>query len=84
MLLSPLSASTLQMALAVGLIKSSGVLFVAFQERFQSTSAETSLLSTVHNAVYSVSGVYATLQILIMYLYNAFLLFRMFACFREL
>ena len=72
------------MALAVGLIKSSGVLFVAFQERFQSTSAETSLLSTVHNAVYSVSGVYATLQLLIMYLYNALKCVPVFASYNQL
>lgn len=44
------------MALTVGIIKSSGVLFVAFQDRFHSDSATTSLLSTVHNAVYSICG----------------------------
>jgi len=48
--------STLQLFLTVGLIKSSGILFVAFQERFQSTSAMTSLLSTVQNFTYSITG----------------------------
>ncbi|XP_052211843.1 monocarboxylate transporter 2-like isoform X2 [Dreissena polymorpha] len=40
--------------LTVGVVKSSGILFVAFQERFQSTSATTSLLSTVQNFTYSI------------------------------
>jgi len=48
--------STLQLFLTVGLIKSSGILFVAFQERFESTSAMTSLLSTVQNFTYSITG----------------------------
>ncbi|XP_052223958.1 uncharacterized protein LOC127839610 [Dreissena polymorpha] len=48
--------------LNVGVIKSSGILFVAFQERFQSTSATTSLLSTVQNFTYSI---FATLVMLL-------------------
>ena len=50
------TGATLEMALTIGMIKTSGIFFVNFQQRFDSTSSITSLLSTVQNGVYSVGG----------------------------
>ncbi|XP_045210172.2 monocarboxylate transporter 12-B-like [Mercenaria mercenaria] len=44
-----LLGATLEMILQLGMIKSAGILFVAFQEKFDSSSSVTSLLSTVQN-----------------------------------
>ncbi|XP_045210169.2 monocarboxylate transporter 5-like [Mercenaria mercenaria] len=49
-----LLGASLEMFLLVGIVKSSGILFVAFQERFSSSSSVTSLLSTVQNICQSV------------------------------
>ena len=50
------SGATLEMVIVVGMLKTSGIIFVAFQERFQSSSSVTSLISSVQNAVWSVTG----------------------------
>ncbi|XP_052782342.1 monocarboxylate transporter 14-like [Mya arenaria] len=47
-----------QMTLTGGLNKSAGILFVAFQERFDSSSATTSLLSTVLYLTYSIAALF--------------------------
>lgn len=44
------------MALIIGLLKSSGLIFVAFQEKFKSSSSMTSLPSTIQNIVFSIMG----------------------------
>ncbi|XP_060604160.1 monocarboxylate transporter 12-like isoform X2 [Ruditapes philippinarum] len=46
--------ASLEMFLLVGIVKSSGILFVAFQEKFYSSSSVTSLLSTVQNICQSI------------------------------
>ena len=50
------SGATLEMVIVVGMLKTSGIIFVAFQDRFQSSSSVTSLISSVQNAVWSVTG----------------------------
>ena len=46
------------MTIVIGVLKTSGIFFVNFQERFDSTSSMTSLISTVQNGVFSVAGMY--------------------------
>ncbi|KAL4239124.1 Major Facilitator superfamily [Mactra antiquata] len=50
----------IEMGLIMGIQKSSGLLFVAFQEKFHSSSSMTSLPSTVQNVFYSVTALFAT------------------------
>ena len=54
--LSP--GAVLEMAIVIGVLKTSGIFFVNFQQRFDSTSSMTSLISTVQNGVFSVAGMY--------------------------
>lgn len=49
----------LNMLLLIGIIKCSGILFVAFQERYGSSSSMTSLLSTVENIFQSITSLLA-------------------------
>lgn len=49
------SGAAIQMTLVIGMLKSSGLLFVAFQERFHSNSSTTSLISTVLLIFYSLT-----------------------------
>ncbi|XP_052783150.1 monocarboxylate transporter 12-like [Mya arenaria] len=53
-----LIGAALQLMLTLGISKSSGILFVAFQDRFDSSAATTSLLSTVQNLTYGVSAMF--------------------------
>ncbi|XP_052782727.1 uncharacterized protein LOC128218981 [Mya arenaria] len=53
-----LLATTIEMTLVVGTQKSAGILFVAFQDRFQSSSAMTSSLSTTQHFIYCFSAVF--------------------------
>ena len=55
-ILSP--GAVLEMTIVIGVLKTSGIFFVNFQERFDSTSSMTSLISTVQNGVFSVAGMY--------------------------
>ena len=50
------AGATLETTIVIGVMKTSGIFFVNFQQRFNSTSSMTALLSTVLNAVYSVTG----------------------------
>ncbi|KAL4220737.1 hypothetical protein ACF0H5_021131 [Mactra antiquata] len=47
-----------EMSLLIGILKSSGLLFVAFQEKFKSSSSMTSLPSTVQNICFSVMAIF--------------------------
>lgn len=51
-----LLGATLEMTIVIGILKTSGIFFVNFQKRFNSTSSMTSLISTVQNGVYSVGA----------------------------
>lgn len=51
-----LLGATLEMFLQLGIVKSAGILFVAFQEKFHSSSSVTSLLSTVQNICQSLTA----------------------------
>ncbi|XP_052783153.1 monocarboxylate transporter 5-like [Mya arenaria] len=53
-----LIGASLQLMLTIGILKSSGILFVAFQERFDSSATTTSLLSTVQNLTYGVTAMF--------------------------
>ena len=46
------------MSIIIGVLKTSGIFFVNFQQKFKSTSSMTSLLSTVQNGVFSVTCTY--------------------------
>ena len=50
------AGATLETTIVIGVMKTSGIFFVNFQQKFNSTSSMTALLSTVLNAVYSVTG----------------------------
>ena len=52
------AGATLEFTIIIGILKTSGIFFVNFQKRFDSTSSMTSLISTVQNGVYSVGGGY--------------------------
>ena len=52
------TGAALEMSIIIGVLKTSGIFFVNFQKKFNSTSSMTSLLSTVQNGVFSVTCTY--------------------------